>query len=153
MKQVGKYNLYKGISTLLTIGTPIATLACCAGTFLQTPHQTVSATGIFAILIAALFLKDKLAENFKVPTPFVLSAVIFVLVILVESLIQPIKFVCLATMIASGVDELTFKKFYTRIEAFLPKGAETYKTVGFYFTKTDRMMKTLKEAQNEQTES
>lgn len=150
MKQVGKYNLCKGLSTLMTIGTPIATLACCSGIFLQTPHQTMSATAVFALLIAALFMKDKLAEHFKMPTPLVISIVVFILVILIESIIQPIKYVCLATMIMSGIDELTFKRIYTRIEAFLPKGAETYKVVGFYFTSTEKMLNQLKEINNEQ---
>ena len=151
MKAIGKYNLTKGLSTLLTIGTPIATLAACAGTFLKSPHATMSATGIFAILIAALFLKDKIAENFKMPTPLVISIAVFILVILIESIIQPIKFVCIATMIACGVDELTFKRIYIRIETFLPKGAETYKIVGFYFTSTDKMISTLKELSDEQS--
>lgn len=150
MKSVGKYNLCKGLSTLMTIGTPIATLACCSGTFLQTPHQTVSATGIFALLIAALFLKDKLAENFKVPSPLIISIVVFVLILLIESIIQSIKLVCITTMIASGVDELTFKRIYQKVEAFLPKGAENYKMVGFYFTSTEKMLNEIKEIQNEQ---
>ena len=150
MKSVGKYNLCKGLSTLMTIGTPIATLACCSGTFLQTPHQTVSATGIFAILIAALFLKDKLAENFKVPSPLVISIVVFILILLIEAIIQPIKLVCITTMIASGVDELTFKRIYQKVEAFLPKGAENYKMIGFYFTSTEKMLNEIKEIQNEQ---
>ena len=150
MKSIGKYNLAKGISTLLTIGTPIATLACCAGTFLETPQQTISATGIFALLIAALFLKDKIAENFKMPTPLVVSFVVFVLVILVESIIQPIKFVCIATMISCGVDELTCKRIYSRIEGFLPKGCENFKMFGFYFTTTQSMYDKLKEIRDEQ---
>lgn len=150
MKAVGKYNLCKGLSTLMTIGTPIATLACCSGTFLQTPHQTVSATGIFAILIAALFLKDKLAENFKVPSPLVISIVVFILILLIEAIIQPIKLVCITTMITTGIDELTFKRIYKKVEAFLPKGAENYKMIGFYFTSTEKMLNEIKEIQNEQ---
>ena len=150
MKSVGKYNLCKGLSTLMTIGTPIATLACCSGTFLQTPHQTVSATGIFAILIAALFLKDKLAENFKVPSPLVISIVVFILILFIEAIIQPIKIVCITTMIASGIDELTFKRIYQKVEAFLPKGAVNYKMIGFYFTSTEKMLNEIKEIQNEQ---
>lgn len=150
MKSVGKYNLFKGISTILTIGTPIITLACCSGTFLQTPHQTMSATGIFAVLIALLFFKDKIAENFKMPTPLVVSTIVFVLIVMVESILQVIKFVCIATIVASGVDELMFKRIYKRIEGFMPKGAENLKMFGFYFTSTKAMMEKLKEIENGQ---
>ena len=150
MQSVGKYNLAKGISTVLTIGTPIAALAACSGTFLQTPHQTMSATGIFAILIALLFFKDKIAENFKMPTPLVVSVIVFVLILLIESILQTIKFVCIATIVASGVDELTCKRIYKQIEGFMPKGAENFKMFGFYFTSTKAMMEKLKEIQNEQ---
>ena len=150
MKSVGKYNLTKGISTILTIGTPIATLASCAGTFLRTPHETISATGIFALLIAALFFRDKIAENFKMPTPLVVSIVVFVLVLLIEAIIQPIKFVCIATMVACGVDEISFKRIYSRIEGFMPKGAENFKMFGFYFTTSKAMIEKLKEIENEQ---
>ena len=153
MKSVGKYNLAKGISTVLTIGTPIVTLACLSGTFLQTPHQTMSATGVFAILLAMLFFKDKIAENFKMPTPLLLSAVIFVMILLVESILQTIKMVCVATIVTSGVDELTCKRIYKQIEGFMPKGAENFKMFGFYFTTTKAMMDKIKEIQNEQTDS
>ena len=106
MKEVGKYNTFKGISTLLTIGTPIITLACCGDFFVERPATAISAAGVFAILIALLFAKDKLAEKLKSPSAFIVSAAVLVIIVVVENILLPMKYVCIATMIASGVDEL-----------------------------------------------
>ena len=67
MKPVAKYNTCKGISTVLTLGTPITTLAIC-GAEIITPAGKISFAGVMVILITLLFAKDKLAENFKVPS-------------------------------------------------------------------------------------
>ena len=91
MKEVGKYNLYKGISTVMTVGTPIITLACCSDFFVHRSDTAMSATAIFTILIACLFLKDKLADKMKVPSAFVLSTVLLILIVLVEKILQPMK--------------------------------------------------------------
>ena len=64
MKPVAKYNTCKGVSTVLTVGTPIITLLCCGDMFVHKSSTAISAAGMFGILIAALFLKDKIAENF-----------------------------------------------------------------------------------------
>lgn len=150
MKEVGKYNLFKAISTVLGVGTPIVTLALCSDFFIQSPSASISAGGIFALLFAALFLKDKIAEKFKVTSVFVVSSVLFVIILLVENIIMPIKWVCLATMIASGIDELTFKKFYQRIECELPEKTQTYKIFGFITCKTETLLGKSKGEQDEQ---
>jgi hypothetical protein len=139
MKRVCKYNLCKGISTLLTVGTPIITLCSCSELFVHRSDTAISAAGIFAILLTLLFAKDKIAENFKVPSAFVLSTVVFILLLMIESVMQPVKYVCIATMCTSGVDELTFKRFYKNIESLLPKEAMSYKYFGFIFSTSDKL--------------
>lgn len=139
MKKVAKYNLFKGISTALTVGTPIVTLACCGELFVHRSETAISAAGIFALLIVFLLFKDKIVEKWRVPSAFVLSTVTLILLIMVESIILPVKYVCITTMAASGIDELTFKRFYKQIEAFLPKEADAFKHLGFLFTTTDKL--------------
>lgn len=73
------------------------------------------------------------------PSAFILSTVVFVLIMLLEHIIQPMKYVCIATMAMSGVDELTFKRMYKAIERHLPDIAEDYKHVGFIFAKSDQL--------------
>lgn len=136
MKQVGKYNTFKGISTLLTIGTPIITLACCGDFFVERPATAISAAGVFAILIALLFAKDKLAEKIKTPSAFIISAAVLVIIVVVENILLPMKYVCIATMIASGVDELTFKRMYKALECKMPQCWQAYEHFGFIFAKT-----------------
>lgn len=139
MKQVAKYNTFKGVSTVLTIGTPIVTLACCGDFFVHRSDTAISAAGIFAIFIVLLLFKDKFAEKWKVPSAFVLSTAILILLLLVEKIILPVKYVCIATMVATGVDELTFKRFYKQIELLLPEQAQSFKHVGFLFTSTKKL--------------
>ena len=59
---------------------------------------------------------------------------------LVEHIIAPMKAVCIATMITSGIDELTFKKFYKTLESTMPNTLPNYKKFGFIFTTTDKLM-------------
>ena len=132
MKPVAKYNTCKGISTVLTLGTPITTLAIC-GAEIITPAGKISFAGAMVILITLLFAKDKLAENFKVPSAFVVSIVGLMLILLIENILVPIKAVFIATMITSGIDELTFKSFYKQIETLLPEQAKVFKKFGFIF--------------------
>lgn len=141
MKTVAKYNLFKGISTFCTVGTPIITLMSCSNLFIHRSDTAISAAGIFAILVSILLLKDKIAENFKVPSAFVLSTVLFVGILLVEKIMLPMKIVALATMITSGIDEITFKRIYKQIEKTLPEAASAYKYVGFLFTTTNKLTK------------
>ena len=59
MKNVAKYNIFKGVSTLLTFGTPLLTLSCCGDFFVHRSETAISAAGIFAIVICLLLFKDK----------------------------------------------------------------------------------------------
>ena len=157
MKQVGKYNTFKGISTLLTIGTPIITLACCGDFFVERPATAISAAGVFAILIALLFAKDKLAEKIKSPSAFIISAAVLVIIVVVENILLPMKYVCIATMIASGVDELTFKRMYKALECKMPQCWQAYEHFGFIFAKTqdifDEVQKEVNNNEEERPES
>lgn len=141
MKLVFKYNLYKGISTLLGVGTPLITLLTSSKYFIYSPAGAISFTGVLTILIAALFLKDKLAENWKMPSEFILVSAILVIILLLEHILQPIKIVCIVTMIASGIDELTFKRLYKSCEMKMPKNAISHKILGFYFTTSKKLEK------------
>lgn len=140
MKSVCKYNVCKFISTVLTLGTPITTLCCCSDFFVHRSETAISAAGMFAILLTLLFAKDKIAEHFKMPSAFVVSTVFLILVLMIESLIQPIKYVCIATMCTSGVDELTFKRFYKNIEVCLPENYKVNKYFGFIFTTSKKLI-------------
>ena len=148
MKQVGKYNTFKGISTLLTMGTPIITLACCGDFFVERPATAISAAGVFAILIALLFAKDKLAEKIKTPSAFIISAAVLVIIVVVENILLPMKYVCIATMIASGVDELTFKRMYKALECKMPQCWQAYEHFGFIFAKTQDIFNTVQKEVN-----
>lgn len=148
MKEVGKYNTFKGISTLLTMGTPIITLACCGDFFVERPATAISAAGVFAILIALLFAKDKLAEKIKTPSAFIISAAVLVIIVVVENILLPMKYVCIATMIASGVDELTFKRMYKALECKMPQCWQAYEHFGFIFAKTQDIFNTVQNEVN-----
>lgn len=139
MKTVGKYNLFKGVSTLLTFGTPLVTLFCTSNFFIYKEGPAVSAAGVFVLLILLCLFKDKLAENFKLPSAFILSATLLALLLLIQSILVPIKTICLTTMIATGVDEMSFKRLYKQIELTLPKEAAAYKHVGFLFVTTNKL--------------
>lgn len=139
MKQVAKYNTFKGVSTVLTFGTPLVTLACCGDMFVHRSETAISAAGVFAILIAALFFRDKIAEQFKAPSALVVSIAVFVLCILLENIITPIKYVCVATFAATGVDEFTFKSWYKKLERAFPAAALDYKHVGFVFASSKKL--------------
>lgn len=134
MKPVAKYNLCKGASTVCTVGAPIITLICQSEFFVHRSSTAISAAGVFALLIALLFTKDKIAENFKMPSAFVLSFVFYVLILIVEKILLPIKIVCIVTMVTSGLDEFTFKKWYKSIESHLPVDLSDKKHFGFLFT-------------------
>jgi hypothetical protein len=140
MKTVAKYNTSKAVSTVLSVGTPLITLACCGDFFIHRSETAISAAGIFAILIAMLFFKDKIAEKFKSPSALVVSIIVLVLILLVENILYPVKCVCIATIAACGVDELTFKNWYKKIEKGLPEDSDTYKHFGFIFATTKTVM-------------
>lgn len=141
MKNVAKYNLFKGISTVLTVGTPIVTLALCGSFFRERSATAISAAGMFGVLITVLFAKDKIAENFKVPGAFTISIICLVLLYLVENIIVPMKYVCWASAGAAGLDAITFKNAYKQIELLLPEQTKAYKHFGFIFTTTKNLEK------------
>lgn len=132
MTDVAKYNTCKGISTALTFGTPIATMLAVGDFFTKRPATAVSGAAVFALLIVALFTKDKLAEKFKAPSALKLSLIAFGICALIRNIIDPIMYISGMTIIACGVDELTFKNLYKRIETSFPKKAEELKRFGFY---------------------
>lgn len=139
---VMKYNAFKGVSTLLTIGTPLITLSCFGDFFVKRSDTAISAAGIFCLLIIALFFKDKIAEKFKSPSALIVSCVVLVICILTEHIILPVKYICIATIAASGIDELTFKRWYKEVEKKFPEQSSDYKHIGFIFTTTKKLMET-----------
>ena len=139
MKDVCKYNLFKGVSTVLTIGTPITTLLLQGDFFRHRSDTSVSAAAVIAILISLLFCKDKLFENFKMPPVAVVCLILYILISIIQSIIVPIKNVCFITMFITGADECTFKRVYKNVERTLPKQTENYKHIGFIFTTTKKL--------------
>ena len=146
MKDVAKYNTAKGVSTALTFGTPLATILTQGDLIVHRSETALSFAGIITLFIMLLFMKDKIFEYFKAPSALVLSSVLLILVILLENIILPVKYVCISTMVASGVDEITFKRWYKQVEERMPDISKNYKHVGFIFAKTN----TILEADNEQ---
>ena len=140
MKPVAKYNTCKGVSTALTVGTPIITLCSCSEFFIHRSETAISAAGIFVILLTLLFFKDKIVENFKMPSAFVVSLVVFLAVLIAESIITPLKYVSLSTLCACSVDELTFKRWYKNVQNLLPEDVKSYKFAGFVFTTSENLL-------------
>lgn len=134
MTKVAKYNTLKGVSTGLTFGTPLITMCCVGDVFIEQPATAISGAAIFALLLAALFAKDKLAERFKCPSALVVAITVFVFCCIVENVIRPLKMISLMTIISCGVDELSFKSFYKRLELGFPQEAQSLKRFGFYMT-------------------
>jgi hypothetical protein len=138
MGKIAKYNTFKAISTLCTIGAPVITLASCSELFVHNAGTSLSAAGVFALLISLLFAKDKILENFKAPSALVLSVAAFVFIVMVENILLPMKTVCIVTMITAGIDEVTFKNFYKRIKYSLPNEVDSYQHFGFLFTTSSK---------------
>lgn len=139
MKTVAKYNTLKGVSTALTVGTPIVTLLLSGDLFVHRSATAMSAAGVFTIILLAFIFKDKIVEHWKVPSAFVISAALLTLILIIENILLPIKNVCIATMIATGVDEATFKGMYKRMELRFPEKAKSYKHFGFLCLKTPEL--------------
>lgn len=128
------------------MGTPIATLFACGDLFVHRSDTAISMGGILAIVIFMCIFKDKIAENWKMPSAFVLSAAMFILTLLLENVIEPMRYVSITTMVATGVDEITFKRLYKSVELLLPKQAAAYKHLGFLFTNSDTLEALTNEA-------
>lgn len=135
MTNVAKYNACKGVSTGLTFGAPLITAACMGGFFKQQPSTAISGAAVFAILLAALLAKDKIAEKFKAPSALIVAIAAFVFCLIVESILYPVKVISCVTIIACGVDELTFKHIYKIVELKLPQQAQGLKKFGFFAAK------------------
>ena len=81
-----------------------------------------------------------IAENFKVPSAFIVSAIALVFIYLVKNILEPMEYICWATLITSGVDEVTFKQFYKAMELTFPDSIKAYKHVGFIFGTSDKLL-------------
>lgn len=140
MKPVAKYNIFKGVSTFLTVGTPIITLSCMGDLFVHRADTAISACGVFAILLSLLFAKDKILEQFKSPSAFKVALVGLVLIYIAENIIFPLKCVFWATLATTAVDEVSFKRLYKKVEKAFPN-LEDYKHIGFIFTTSKNLLK------------
>lgn len=145
MSKVTKYNVNKGISTTLTFGTPIITLLSCGEFFVHRSETAISASGIFVILLVLLFAKDKLFNYFKTPPAALVSFVVLILITMIENILIPMKTVCITTMIATGIDECTFKSWYKQAENCLPELSNNYKHIGFIFAKQQTLLEEERE--------
>ncbi len=139
MKEVAKYNLFKTMSLILTIGAPLITAITYSDFIVYDSSASISMAGVIAILFSALFLKDKIAENLKLPSPFVAATVLFITIQVIKSIIIPMETICGVTMLICGIDQLTFRRIYKRIELLLPEKVKAYKHFGFIFCKTDEL--------------
>lgn len=139
MKQVAKYNLCKGISTLLTAGTPITAMLLSSDMFVHRPDTAISSVAVFAFILTAVLFKDKIIEKWKAPSALIISAGMLVILSVVESIIVPLKYICIATTIACGIDEVSFKRIYKRTEMLMGDKANAYKYLGFIFAKSETL--------------
>ena len=140
MKLVGKYNIFKGLSLAVSAGAPLTTAALISDFFVETTDTSISTAGVIALLICILVLKDKLLEQFKSPTAFKISAALLIIVLLIESIIMPMKYVLIAAVIALGADTIFLKRIYTVLESQLPEKREMYEHFGFIFCKTETLI-------------
>ena len=140
MGEVGKYNIFKTLSILITCIPTLVVAFSYSDVIVCSSGASISSAGIIGIFIAFLFLKNKIAENFKMPSPFVAAAILFGIIILIEQILLPVKFTCLTVMIACGIDELSFKRIYKRIEFLMPEKSKAYKHLGFYIVKSKTLI-------------
>lgn len=140
MKLVAKYNTFKALSLAVTAGVPIATAAIFSNMFVQSTSTSISTAGVIALLIAALTFKDKLLEEIKFPTGFKISVALLIIILVIESIIVPMKLVLISACIAFGGDTLIFKRIYTNVEYDLPEKHNKYKHFGFIFCKTETLI-------------
>lgn len=136
---VAKYNIFKAISTVLTFGTPIVSVIACGGFYRNDGGACVSLAAVMAFLLSALFLKDKLAEQFKSPTALKISAAGLIFCFIVEAIVQAMQVMFGCTVIACLIDETTFKRFYVEMERKFPEDARVYKHIGFYIMNSDKL--------------
>lgn len=139
MKSVAKYNIFKGISTLLTVGTPVVTLACCGDFIVHRTDTAFSTAGVIAIIFSAYMLKDKIAENFKPPL-WAACLIGIVIIEIIKSIIMPVEIVLITTAAATGLDTVTFDKFCKQMYKHFPESTEEKTHFGFIFTHTKTLL-------------
>lgn len=139
MKDIGKYNLFKALSIFITCVPPIVVAYFLGDMIVYDAGASISLAAIIVIIAILFLLKDKIFEKSKLSSLFVLSVIIFVSLVSVEQIIVPAKWVSGTLAICTAIDELTFKRIYTRIEMLLPEKSNAYKHFGFYFCKTDKL--------------
>ena len=140
MKPVAKYNTCKALSTVLTVGTPIATMACCSDMFVHRSDTALSAAAVFAFLLSALFIKDKILNFIKAPSALVISIIGFVFCVVVGNIIDTLRIVFGITMLACITDELTFKRMYNAVIYGLPENYVQFEKFGFLFTHSSTLL-------------
>lgn len=147
MNTIVKYNTCKALSTALTVGTPIVTLACCGDFFIHRSDTAISAAAVFAFLLSLLFVKDKMLEFIKSPTALKVSVIGLVLLIVMERLFEPLKWVFGMTIAMSLVDEVSFKRMYNNAMDELGDVPSKYIKFGFICC-TSEKLKELTEENN-----
>ena len=145
MQFVSKYNSLKAISLLLTVGTPSVTMLIFNTVLADSPAGAVSILGVISVIIALFFLKDKIAENIKMPSPLVAAVILLGAILLLENIIVLAKYTCLIMIAVCGVDELTFKNWYKNLERNFIKAhtnidINDYKKLGFIITTTKTLL-------------
>lgn len=151
MTNVAKYNITKGISTVLTMGTPIITMFCCGDFFVKDTGTAISSLGVLTLLFVLLFTKDKIAENWKAPSTMIVAGIIFVFTTMIKNIITPIQIVAGFTFLAGALDEATVKSLYKRYELLLPTNAKVHKHFGFIFSTLSKLQEESKEINNATT--
>lgn len=119
MSTLKKYNICRGVSTLLCVGTPITVAAINGQLLVDRPSKAISLTGIIAILLVGLFCKDKLLEQLKTPTVAKVCLAIWLCIQLFRNIIEPIEQIVFYTFIVAFVDELTLKRMYNNYKTLL----------------------------------
>lgn len=140
MTKVGKYNTFKGISLAFTSLPTLYVTYLQKELFVIDAGTSISFAALIGILLAFLFLKDKIAENFKIPSAFVIATVLFVTIVLIERILLPVKTICLVVMVVCGIDELVFKRIYKCMEMTFPECSKIYKHFGFYIGDGEKIL-------------
>ena len=140
MATVAKYNTVKGVSTAANVGAPFIALLFCGDFIVEQPARAISTAGIIVLIIGLFLIKDKLLEAFKIKPVMVFSGLVLILAIMMENIIAPVKVVCIVALATSGIDALTFERWYKAIEKALPEAAQDKKHLGFIFAKTQTLM-------------
>lgn len=135
MTRVAKYNTCKAVSMVLTMGTPIVTLFSCSTLYIHRSETTLSAAGVLMFIILGFLFKDKLLENFKLPSPLIFCLCGLAFSLMVQSIMTTIIYMFATSVIATGIDTFTFRSVCKKYDILFPKKTEAYKHFGFIFAK------------------